>query len=142
MKARSWVLFSGFLWFVGGILLMYKGLRFLAEASLLSGQKQITLWMISGLLLGLLKARLVLVKTVRRIVERLLSLPPPIRLKDAYPLSYWVLIGSMIAIGLLFRYLPLPLHLRGTIDVAIGSALMNGAFLYFREKGSMKRTLT
>jgi hypothetical protein len=38
----------------------------------------------------------------------------------------------MMALGLVFRFLPIPIDLRGLIDVAIGSALINGAMLYFR----------
>jgi hypothetical protein len=38
----------------------------------------------------------------------------------------------MMMLGMIFRYLPIPIDVRGFIDLAIGSALMNGAMLYFR----------
>lgn len=145
MKQRGWVAFSGFVWFVIGAFLLYKGLHLIAEGAFQphslshrmkdlvgSPQKGATILIAIGLFGGFFKGRFVLVKTVRRVVARIASLPLPIRLKDAYSLSYWILIGSMVALGVSFRFLPIPIDLRGMIDVAIGSALINGAMLYFR----------
>lgn len=145
MKHRTWIALSGFTWFLVGIFLLYKGLRLIAEAAFLSGslchkmsplvgsaQQAASLLMASGLIIGFFKGRFVLSKTVKRVVLRIVSLPLPIRLKDAYSPSYWILIGSMMALGMFFRFLPLPIDVRGTIDLAIGSALVNGAMLYFR----------
>jgi hypothetical protein len=145
MKHRSWIVFSGFVWFFIGMLLLYKGLLFITDAAFQTQslsyrlrdtfgnqQQAATSLMALGLMIGFFKGRFVLVKTVQRVVARLVSLPTPIRLKDAYTRSYWILIGSMMALGMVFRFLPLPLDVRGTIDVAIGSALINGAILYFR----------
>jgi hypothetical protein len=38
----------------------------------------------------------------------------------------------MVLLGLVIRFLPIPIDARGLVDVAIGSALINGAMLYFR----------
>ncbi len=145
MKHRGWIVLSGFLWFLIGAFLLCKGLQYITAAifqteSLCyrmqgifgSAQRGATALIAIGLFVGFLKGRFVLVKTVRRVVNRIAALPLPIRLKDAYSRSYWILIGSMMALGMSFRFLPMPIDLRGTIDVAIGSALINGAMLYFR----------
>lgn len=145
MKHRGWIALSGFVWFFIGAFLLYKGLHLITRASFESGslcdrmretfgtpQQAATVFIATGLLIGFFKGRFVLVKTVRRVVSRIASLPLPIRFKDAYSTSYYVLIGSMMALGMVFRFLPIPLDIRGTIDVAIGSALINGALLYFR----------
>lgn len=134
MKQRGWIAFSGFVWFFVGIFLLYKGLCLIVEATdlLCLSQKRANLLIALGLLVGFLKVHFVLAKTVRRVVLRIASLPLPIRFKEAYSPAYWALIGGMMALGMLFRYLPISLDFRGTIDVAIGSALINGAILYFR----------
>jgi hypothetical protein len=128
-----------------GVFLLYKGLHLVTQAAFLSdslcykmrtlfgsAQHAATAFMAIGLIVGFLKGRFVLSKTVRRVVLRIASLPLPIRLKDAYSRSYWILIGSMVALGMFFRFLPIPVDIRGVIDLAIGSALVNGAMLYFR----------
>jgi hypothetical protein len=145
MKQRKWIALSGFFWFAMGAFLLYKGLHLINDASFLanslcsrwagffgSSQQTATVLVGIGLLVGFAKGRFVLAKTVRRVVTRIASLPEPIRFADAYSKSYWILISSMVALGMSFRFLPIPLDLRGTIDVAIGSALVNGAMLFFR----------
>ena len=126
MTHRVWIAISGFIWFFIGSMLLYKGLRLL-EGSAIASQL-----IALGLLIGFFKGRFVLSKTVKRVVARIKELPLPIRLKDAYAKSYWILIGSMMALGMVFRFLPISTDIRGTIDITIGSALMNGAMLYFR----------
>ncbi len=37
----------------------------------------------------------------------------------------------MMGIGVVFRFLPISHEIRGCVDIAIGSALIQGAFLYF-----------
>lgn len=128
MRHRGWVLTSGALWFAMGIVLMYKGLSYVA-----AGQSPLGHWIVfSALIVGFLKGRLVLVKTVKKMVERIYSLTLPIRFSQVYTRSYWILIGSMMMLGMVFRFLALPVEVRGFIDITIGSALVNGAMLYFR----------
>lgn len=122
MTHRTWIAISGFLWFFIGTFLLYKGLHLVVDSASLG----------IGLVIGFIKGRFVLAKTVRRVVGRIAALPLPIRLKDAYSKSYWILIGSMVVLGMSFRFLPISVGARGIIDVAIGSALINGALLYFR----------
>ncbi|HSX26049.1 MAG TPA: hypothetical protein VLE89_03475 [Chlamydiales bacterium] len=151
MKHRGWITFSGFLWFAIGVSLLYKGLHFITQAAFdphslctrlqtLFGtpQQAATGFIALGLMIGFFKGRYVLSKTVQRVVTRIVSLPLPIRFSDVYSASYWILIGSMIALGLSFKFLPLPIDIRGTVDLAIGSALINGSLLYFRAAKSLK----
>ena len=126
-------------------MLLYKGLKLIAEAvfrtdsicyhlsQIFGSSEQAATAMITfSLLMGLIKGRFVLSKTVRRVVVRIASLEPPIRFKDAYAPWYWAVIAFMIALGMSLKYLPIPIDIRGVIDVAVGSALINGAFLYFK----------
>lgn len=120
MGKKSWIQISGIIWLSIGAFLFYKGM-FLTKSLLLFGL---------ALFLGCLKGELILQKTAKRIVGQICSLSSPISFKKVYPLSYWLLILSMVALGFLCRYLPD--EVRGFIDIAIGSALMYGARLYFR----------
>jgi len=127
MGRRAWISISGLIWAMAGFLLLYKGLRILGS---LPNQNVATWWVAGGLLLGFIKGRFVLSRTVHRISSRIASLPEPIHFLEVYPKSYWILLSSMMGIGLLMRLVPANIH--GFIDVTVGSALINGAVLYFR----------
>ena len=154
MKHRGWVAFSGFLWFLMGAYLLYKGLHLITEAAFQTDslcyrmqkavgtpQQAATVFIALGLFVGFLKGRFVLAKTVGRVVSRIAALPLPIRFKDAYGPAYWILIGAMMALGMTFRFLPIAIDIRGSIDIAIGSALINGAMLYFRASRQFRTVL-
>ncbi|HSX38060.1 MAG TPA: hypothetical protein VLE95_04435 [Chlamydiales bacterium] len=145
MTHRSWILLSGFLWMAIGSFLLYKGLHFIADGTLrtdslcfrlqglFGGVQQAGAGLIGvGLLVGFIKGRFVLSKTVKKIALRIQSFSQPIRVTSIYGPSYWILIAGMIGFGILLRFLPIPIDLRGVIDTAVGSALIHGAMLYFR----------
>jgi hypothetical protein len=145
MKHRFWIFFSGLVWFAIGGFLTFKGLRLISEATfrndtlcfswqtLFGSPAQVgTLLIALGLVVGFIKGRFVLSKTVHRVSMRIMNLASPIRFFDVYAPSYWILIGSMIGLGISLRFLPIPIDVRGFIDVAVGSALLNGSMLYFR----------
>ncbi len=146
MTARKWMLVSGLSWLAIGAYLMIKGLKWVTLAmmqpetpALMGYLKKITGSLQQGalvlicisLLVGFIKGRMVLSKTVSRIVSRLKSLES-ISFSNAYDRKYYIILASMMGLGLLFRFLPIAYDIRGFIDVTIGSALMNGAMLYFR----------
>jgi hypothetical protein len=117
---KNWFYISGMIWFTAGSFLLYKGVSF-TEGLLLYA---------IAIPLGYLKGRYVLSKTVGRMMRRMASLEGPITLRNVYPLSYWFLIAGMISLGVLCSFLPN--QVRGFVDLTIGSALVYGAFLYFR----------
>jgi hypothetical protein len=149
LSRASWVAISGVLWLVVGIGLMTLGLNFVVHTAqfshgdttswiakldpLAGGREQAALVLVAiGLIIGFIKGRFVLVKSVKRVVTRILSLPLPLKLSQVYHPAYLALIGSMVFIGMALKWLNLPMEVRGTIDIAIGSALINGSLLYFR----------
>jgi hypothetical protein len=131
VKKMMLILGSGAIWLGVGIMLMAKGLPLIVHNHLETQNTGLLLISI-GLLVGFIKGRWVLSKTVERIVKRIITLPQGFSYKDVYPRSYLVLLSGMIVLGLLLKWLPIPVDVRGTVDVIIGSALINGAFLYFR----------
>ena len=149
LSKTTWIAISGMIWFIVGMGLLTLGLNFIVYKAqieihettsliakmtpLAGGREQAALALIAvGLIIGFMKGRFILVKTVRRVVERILKLPSPIKVSQIYSKGYLMLIGSMILLGLSMKWLGFSMEIRGAIDVAIGSALMNGAVAYFR----------
>jgi hypothetical protein len=143
------VVLSGLIWLAVGCFLLPLGLNFIVTsilrenlttlhrplldnlASLTGGLEQATLVVIAiALWIGFLKGRYIFAKTVRKSVERILTLPNPAPLSQLYTKKYCLLLGSMVLLGFIVRFAPL--DVRGGIDIIIGSALIQGAMLYFR----------
>ena len=135
------IIVSGLSWLAIGAFLLYRGLFYLIiclfDHSL--SQNAILLLVAIGLVLGFIKGRYVLSKTVERVTKSILIHPAPLKLTKLYSKGYLILIASMMALGISLRFLPIANSIRGVIDTAIGFALMNGALLYFKLALSLKR---
>lgn len=145
----SLVIISGALWFVVGGALLVLGLSLLSgilepqfflstnrapivdlfSASI--GREAVVLGLIvAAILIGNFKGRFVLSKAANRGLERIRSLPNPSNIVKIYDKKYYLLLASMVLIGMVVKFFP---HdIRGFIDVAIGTALINGSLHYFR----------
>ncbi len=148
MKIRHGVgiVLSGVIWMGAGFFLMLKGFSLLLHpqlgkeaflipkmGSLAGSLEQASLALVClGLVIGFIKGRVVLSKTATRVITRILSLPNPLPISSLYPLSYILLLSSMILLGVSLRWVSLPYDVKGVVDVAIGSALINGSAFYFR----------
>ena len=147
------VVISGLIWIIMGLFLFYKGMSsMLAALKGLFSQSyegfSLILWISSfvgdfrkGIVslfflcffVGFIKGRFILRKTVRRVTRRILNQSTPLSFRTLYSRGYYFLIGGMALMGMGFKLLPIPLDVIGTVDLMIGSALINGAMLYFRE---------
>ena len=136
---------SGIIWFCIGSMLLNIGINLMLEAateatpallpkiSALMGITWATLTLVgAALLLGYLKGKFLLLKTVKRETSRILSLPDPIRIKNLYHKKYIFLVMMMISLSVLIRISDISITIRGLIDIAIGSALLQGALFYLR----------
>lgn len=152
LSSRNAILLSGALWMGIGALLLVKGIRYLVDGgnAVINGTYQgfpligklteytknpiqaVLILICVALFIGFLKGRIVFKKTVNRVVNRIRREPSPISLRKIYPKGYLFLIGGMMCMGMVFKFLPLPIDVKGCIDFTIGSALMNGSMLYFR----------
>lgn len=149
------VALSGLVWLVVGCFLLPLGLNFVVGALLrenaaqphpvlnffapyVGGLDQAALvWIVLMLIVGFIKGRKVFAKSVHRSVKRIASLPNPASLGKIYTPGYYLLLGSMVLLGVLVRYTTL--DIRGGVDIAVGAALINGAMLYFREAWQMRK---
>lgn len=143
------IILSGLVWLAVGCFLLPLGLNFIVSAilkdnllthsrpildtlaPLVDGLEPAALVLIAlALLVGYFKGRYVFKKTVDQSVSRILSMPNPAPLHHLYTMKYYILLGAMVFLGFIVRYMPL--DVRGFVDVTIGAALINGAMLYFR----------
>ncbi len=136
----------GVVWLAVGLMLMFKGTPMVVKAatqpqlpliSLLkplvgSCEQAAMVLVVSGLLLGFIKGRTVLAKAARKSIERVKGFEVSFPMKKFFSARYVILLGIMMGLGFLLRVLKLPVDVHGLIDVAIGSALIQGAMVYFR----------
>src|SRR5277367_1107621 len=100
MGSKFWIAFSGVLWFGIGVFLLLLGVKLVVYSSvkgslhsplfdMFKSKEQASLLFVTfGLLLGFVKGRFVLRKTVSRVVNRIRSLKAPIRFFDVYSWGY------------------------------------------------------
>lgn len=157
LRHSSMIILSGLIWVGVGTLLLSMGLNFIVEsilkdnlttlkrpvldffASIAGGPDQGAIVLIMlALLIGFLKGRVVFKKTVGRTIARIRALPEPAPLSQIYAKGYYFLLALMFILGFIVRYFPL--DIRGGVDVAIGSALLNGSILYFRQAFATPKT--
>ncbi len=123
------IIFSGLIWLSVGIMLLSVGFKYLIKGA---AETQTLITCITlALILGYLKGRYILKKSVHREVFRILSITKSVRISDLYSKKYYILLAIMVCLGYLMNALALPPIIRGTIDITIGSALIKGAMLYF-----------
>lgn len=148
------VALSGLVWLLVGCFLLPLGLNFVVEALLkenaaaphpilnflapyAGGLEPAALcWIAFCLFIGFLKGRTVFAKSVQRSVNRIKQLPNPASIAKMYTPAYYILLGSMVLLGVLVRFTTQ--DIRGGVDIAIGAALINGAVLYFRQAWAMR----
>lgn len=142
------IVLSGLVWLAVGAMLLPLGLNFVVGSLLHENAAQphpvlqflapysggldqaALIWIAIMLFVGFLKGRRVFAKGVERSVSRIQTLPNPVSISKIYTPGYYLLLASMVLIGFLVRWTPQ--DVRGGIDIAVGSALINGAVLYFR----------
>jgi hypothetical protein len=152
LTARKAILLSGLIWMAIGILLLSKGISYLQVTghAFINGTQEgfslikklteytqnpkqsVFIILCAGLCIGFFKGQVVFRKTVNRVISRIRSQNEPIALGKIYSPLYVILILGMMTLGMGFKYLPLPLDIKGLLDFTIGFALINGAMLYFR----------
>lgn len=145
------IMISGLVWFGIGVYLLQLGLNLLlggvqnpeistkgypllTTLSHYLGSLRTTalILVVFALFVGYIKGRYVLGKSAQRGVDRIRSFANPAPLQHIYSGKYYILLGGMVALGISIKYIGLSNDIRGVIDAIIGSALINGAMIYFR----------
>lgn len=147
LQHKTLVIIAGVIWMTVGMVLMPLGLHFLelcitsdvytplltSLLGLVSNPGNAVVCLIAvALIVGQLKGRTVMVKVASREVSRIRTLPEPAPLKDIFSPRFYMLMVFMMSLGMGMNFLGVPLDIRGTIDVTVGIALIQGALAYFR----------
>jgi hypothetical protein len=112
VSTRSLKLLAAVVWYGGGVVLVLKGADLLTEASTLRpGQGWPWLAVITGALLGYLKARYVFSKSCRRNLNRIAALDRP-RIWQFFRPGFFVALVVMISVGATLSRLAHTLFLR------------------------------
>lgn len=143
------IVLSGLVWFAVGVGLLSLGINILVESTIheqaataykplvsfftsFAGSKESAVMVLLAICLfvGYMKGCYVLGKSAIKGVNRILTFTNPMHIKNIYSPKYYILLGSMMFLGMLAKLLPT--DIRGAVDVTIGAALINGAVIYFR----------
>lgn len=160
LSHTSLIAMSGTIWLLIGAMLLPLGIHFLADvtvnpyllrensypiinfvAQFTGGVEGAAILLIAvSLLVGSFKAKKVFSKVVKKGVARITSYPNPTHVTNIYGFKYLLLIGFMMSLGMCLRYFNVPKDIRGVIDVAVGSALINGGIAYFKAMCALKNS--
>jgi hypothetical protein len=117
VSQRIHLLLAAVMWTAIGMLLMIRGTFWLMD----SGK----LWfLVPALVLGCLKSILLLDKTARKSVDRILRLADGTCIGAVFSIKSWGLVVLMMAMGYFLRQSMLPRSLLGLLYVTIGWALL------------------
>lgn len=149
-EKHSLISIVGMVWFIVGIFLLFSGLKLIFFTGLIKGQSftpiisvimyaftgaiipTMIVIVFLGLLLGYAKSKWAFVRVIRKTVQRIYPMPGLVRISNLYRLHEILLIFAVIALSRIVQFIHLPLDIQGVVNIAIGSALINGAVVYFR----------
>lgn len=123
---------QGAVWLMVGAMLLNMGIRFLMSTLEEGKENGHLMLLILALILGQLKGRFMMKKVAMRSFDRISKMTQPVALHNIYTKGNYIVIGIMMLLGMGMKFLPVPLEARGFIDVAVGSALIQGSLFYFR----------
>jgi hypothetical protein len=137
-SARTLNVLAALVWYVGGVVLLFKGGSLLLEAAALRPDQGWP-WVAGagGLLLGGLKAKLVFNRSCQRNLDRIARLENP-RIWQFFSPRFFVALAAMIATGVSLSRLaqgsyPFLLGV-ATLDLGIAVALLASGSAYWKAK--------
>ena len=127
VNRRTHLLMTAVLWTVIGLLLLTKGAFRLSQLN--DWQPLI---IVLAVLAGSLKAYLILDKSARKGIDRILSFKEGTCFGAVYSVKTWILVLCMMGMGVILRNSSLPLSLLSFLYLTIGWALLLSSRLAWR----------
>ncbi len=125
-SAKGHLLAAALMWSGAGLILFIIAGYYLIP--LAGNWIQVSLIIITAVIVGFLKGRFVLGKMALKNVRRILSWKGEARCIGGFqPLRSWVLIIAMIFLGRMLRTSPLPRAIVSWVYIAVGTALFTGS---------------
>ena len=140
VSRRTLYILAATVWHIGGIVLLAKGASLLTEAgSLRPEQNWQWIFVVIGLLFGVLKARFLFSKSCRKNLARIDSLEQP-RLWQFFRPRFFLMLAGMILAGATMSRLATG-HYRsllgvGALDVSLAIALLGSGLIFWRRRFS------
>lgn len=85
-----------------------------------------------GLLIGYFKGQYALAKSAKRMASRLQAAPNPASLGTLFSPGYRLLVLGMMSLGMSMQFFGVPPEIRGFIDIAVGTGLIQGGVISLR----------
>ncbi len=125
----AWLAFA--LWLLGGVVLCVFGTRRLLQAGQAATPPvSLGLGVAVSVGVGFAKGRWLLSKTASRNIERLGLFTEKLRPIHVYGARSWIVISVMVAVSLALNLGSTPLFWRGTVNLAVGVALLTSSLSY------------
>ena len=138
---RTLNVLAALVWCLGGVILLVKGGKLLAGASLFPGS--LWPWMVAaaGLLLGAVKGKFLFSRSCKNNLARISSLRHP-RIWQFFSPGFFVLLFLMIAAGAVLSRLahtsfPVLIGV-AVLDLAVGAALLASSRVFWQQKAFVK----
>lgn len=144
VSSRLLMILAALVWCIGGIILLFKGIRLLLEAeSIYASQPWTWLVVVLSLFLGSIKARFVFIKTCKKNVARIAALEQP-RIWQFYRPRFFVILAIIKMIGMTLSRLAQNHYVLllgvALLDLSIAIALLGSGFVYFTHNKSSHQT--
>lgn len=145
------IYFCALIWGMIGLRLLSKGMMYFSLAhqsgdyfvSVSSPLKEnlFSIWISISLLLGWIKGKFILTKSVDRMVRHIVSFDEPLKWKSLFPKSFFMVMFAMMLLGLSLKHLPLSDYIKGGMDTTIATALLYGAWIFYRKGKAINQAL-
>jgi hypothetical protein len=138
VSSRSLVILAALVWYIGGIVLLAKGVDLLTEAAgLRPGQAWPWLAVGTALLLGGLKARFLFNKSCEKNLSRIAALDAP-KIWQFFKPGFFAALALMILAGATLSRLAHNQYFLllgvAALDLGIATALLGSSHVFWREK--------
>ncbi|MEC8307062.1 MAG: hypothetical protein VXZ72_04365 [Chlamydiota bacterium] len=88
--------------------------------------------------LGTIKGQCAIKKRVYRMETQMLKLPYHFSFFQIYGLTAFLLVGLMMGLGMMVRWMPIPYEVKALLVVAVGTSLIQGGFTFLFGKRPKK----
>ena len=158
MKRSSLLLLSGSIWLAIGIMLVNLGSSFLVKSleiakktpdetpllhflgAYISSPENVAILIITlAIFIGYIKGNSVMKKQAIRTYDRIFALPHHNSITKLYTKKNLLIIAFMMSLGFLMKFCKVSPDIRGFVDIAVGSALIQGSMHQFRYVKHIKK---
>jgi len=137
MKKKFAILITAITWLCVSFLLFYKSKNYLVDIPM----QQWIGWAIFSSSIGILKGTLILRKSAKKLISYIMQGDADLSFFRLFPLSYFILLGCMMSLGLLIRFMPINSMIKGIIDIGVGTALFTGSLVIFGSFFNLKSSV-